>query len=183
MMMKSMTRIIAAGVVVFVAGCEVPAPTTDTTTPEITVIVSGGRGGNIFRSIDGELDAPDNCIKVPDTPTQLVMIVGDSGGVKFASIKAFSGPIVPGSVELIPRPPEASSRIRTERGGADNLDITLTPPAPGRVRVLATAVFEVDGGLPIGIRASAREYAGNEALLPLFSLEPRIAAQECRGDG
>ena len=181
-MMKSMTRIIAAGVVFFVAGCEVSAPTTDTTTPEITVIVSGGRGGNIFRSIDGELDAPDNCIKVPDTPTQLVMIVGDSGGVKFASINAFSGPIVPGSVELIPRPPEASFRIRTERG-ADFLDITLTPPAPGRVRTGATAVFEVDGELPKAISASARDYAGNVARLPQFNLHALNDVVLCRGDG
>ena len=171
-MMKSITLIIAAGVF-FVAGCIVPAPTKDTTSPEITVTVSRARGRNIFRSIDGVLEPGNNCIRVPDMPTQLILIAGDAGGVESVSLKAFPGRIVPESVEVAPRAPEGAFSIRSE-SGADILAITLTPPSPTTVRTAATAVLEVNGTLPIAITAWARDRAGGGA-------GARRACFACRG--
>jgi hypothetical protein len=166
--------------VVFV-GCIKPRPTTDTTDPEIVITVSRGRGGNIFRSVDGRYEAPNNCIKVPDMPTQLIMIAGDSGGVAFASVRAFGGRIVSESVEVAPRAPEASFSIRSE-SGSGILDVRLTPPSPGAVRTGASAVFEVDGSLPISITATAGDYAGNAGHLAQFEIRSLDDAVVCRGD-
>jgi hypothetical protein len=182
MTMKSMTRTIAACGVIFAAGCQVPAPIVDTTPPEITVLVSGAHGRNIFRSADGVLAAPDNCIKVSDMPTQLILIVGDAGGVDSASINAFAGTIVPASVDVAPRAPEGSFAIRSGSGG-DTLAITLTPPSPTTVRTAATAVFEVNGTLPMAITASARDRAGHAVELPQFDLRALDdTGVRCRGD-
>jgi hypothetical protein len=179
--MKSTTRIIAAGFVFFVAGCEVPAPTRDTTTPEVTVTVSGARGRNVFRSIDGKLGEKENCIKVPELPTQLILIAGDGGGVQSTSIRAFPAMIVPASVEISPRPPEGTFAIRSDSGG-DTLTITLvTTPSPTTVRTGATAILDVNGRLPIAIVASVRDRAGNVAELPQFDLRSMDDAVQCRG--
>lgn len=174
-------RLVAAGAAFLAGACEVPAPTADTTPPEITVIVSRGRGGNIFRSADGELEPGQDCIKVPDTPAQLSFIVGDAGGVQTAVLKAFPGPIVPGSVVVSPGAPVGSSSIRSERG-ADFLEITLTPPSPDTVMTGAAAVLEVDGDLPIAITASARDHAGNVADLSQLELRALNDAVICRGE-
>lgn len=181
-MSKNLTRMVLIGVVLFVTGCEVPAPSTrDTTPPEITVTVSRARGRNVFRSIDGKLDAPDNCIKVPELPTQLILIAGDAGGIESASIKAFPGTIVRESLEVSPRAPEGSFAVRTE-SGADILAITLTPPSPTTVRTGATAILEVNGRSPIAIVASARDRAGNVTELPQFDIRTPDSAVVCRGD-
>ena len=76
--MKRMTRAIGGGMVFLGAACTAPAPATDTTPPEITVTVSRARGRNVFRSIDGRSGPTDNCIIVPEIPTQLILIAGDS---------------------------------------------------------------------------------------------------------
>jgi hypothetical protein len=172
------TKTIASGFAFLVMGCEVPAPTIDTTPPEVTVTVSRARGPNVFRSIDGELGAKENCIKVPEMPTQLILIAGDAGGVDFATIAAV-GTIIPESVEFTPRPPEGSSSIRT--GTTQSLIITLTPPSPSTVRTGATAILEVDGRLPMPITASVRDRAGTLVQLPQFDLRSLEDAVQCRG--
>jgi hypothetical protein len=182
--MNEITRIVAAGTLFLVAGCEVPAPTTDTMTPTVSLIVSQGRGNKIFNSVDGDQNQSnpqDSCIKVPETPTQLIMFFGDQGGIQFATAKVFPGRIVPRSVEIGPSSPEATFSIRTERG-ADYLEIELTPPSPGTVRTGAIAIFEVDGELPISITGSARDYAGNVAALQQVDVRAMDDPVVCRGD-
>ena len=181
-MFRRMGLLVVAGLLLFTAGCITSESTSDTTDPEITITVLRGRGGNIYRSSDGELAPGDNCIKVPGTPVQLTMVVTDLGGVESASIQVFPGAIDPGSLEITPPAPESSYAIRTDRL-TQFLDINLTPPSAGTVRTGATAVLHVDGDLPIAIRAYARDYAGNEASLGQFDL--RAAADDvvlCRGD-
>jgi len=180
--MKNMARVIAAGVVFIVAGCVTPAPTTDTTVPEIIVIVAGGRAhDNMFRSFDGQLDLTDQCIKVPDMPTQIIMIAGDAGGIQVAHIKVLFGTIIPESVTVSPLTPETTYTLNSE-SGADSLHITLTPPAPGMVRTGVTAVFKVNGDLPIAITADASDYARNTASLPQFDLRSLDDVVTCRGN-
>lgn len=165
----------------FVSACATRVPTSDTTPPEITVTVSEGRGNKIFRSTDGEYPAGENCIKVPGTPTQLSVIFGDSGGVNIASIKVFPATIIPGSIEVTPASPEATYTIRTERR-ADMLDIDLEPASDGTVRTGATAVFEINGNLPIAVTASAADYSGNVSHLSQFDLRSLDDLVICRGD-
>jgi hypothetical protein len=178
-MIRSMTLIIAAVVFLF-AGCQVPAPTKDTTPPEVTVTVSRAHGRNIFRSIDGVQGKGNDCIIVRDMPTQLILIAGDAGGVASTSLRAFTGRIVPESLEVSPRPPEGSSSIRSEAVG-DTLTITLTPPSPTTVRTGATAVLEVNGPLPISIYAWVTDRAGHYVELPPFTLDSPANGVQCRG--
>lgn len=179
--MNSNMRMTAAWAIFLIAGCTTTAPTSDTMDPEVTVIVSEGRGGNIFRSRDGELPPTESCINVPDPPRQLILIAGDSGGVRSASIRVFPGTIDPDSVEVTPAAPEATFTIRTDRGG-DTLVINLTRPAPGMVRTGATAIIQVDGTLPMAITADAVDYAGNVAALPAVELRSPRDAVVCRGE-
>lgn len=172
---------LAACVVLLLAGCETPAPTSDADPPEITVTVARGRGDNIFRSEDGELATPDDCIKVPGTPVELVLIVGDSGGVQTAAISAFLGVIDPDSVEVTPAEPESSYSIGADRG-TETLEITLRPPTPDTVRTGATATLQVDGRLPVVIGAYARDQSGNTVELSPFELRTLDDAVICRGE-
>jgi len=165
----------------FVTACQVPRPTTDTTPPEVTVTVSRAHGPNIFRSIDGVLKSPNDCIIVREMPTQLILIGSDAGGVALVGLKALSGRIIPESVEVSPRAPEASYSISTE-SGADFLDITLTPPSPTTVRTGAVAVLEVNGSLPMAILAWVRDRAGHYVEFQ-FELRGPETATPCRGGG
>ena len=179
--MSSKTGMLAVAAIFLIAGCATTAPSSDTTNPEVTVIVSEGRGGNIFRSRDGELPPTQSCINVPEPPRQLILIAGDSGGVRSASIKVFPGTIDPDSVEVTPAAPEGTFAIRTERG-ADTLVITLTRTAPDVVRTGATAIIEVEGDLPMAITGHAEDWAGNVAVLPQFDLRSPDDAVVCRGE-
>ena len=181
MKIKYIACLIAAASLLFFAGCERPATTEDKTNPEITVFVSGARGRNYFRSIDGVMDPPDNCIIVRQMPTQLIMIAGDAGGIQLAGIKAFTGTISRDTVAITPAAPEGAFSITTDRG-ADTLEIRLTPPSPTTVRTGATAAFEVNGPLPMAITAWARDRAGNYAELPQFDLRSPETAANCRGE-
>lgn len=181
MRVKTLICLIAAVGSLSVAGCERPATTRDTTLPDITVIVSRAHGRNYFRTSDGVLKPPDNCIVVREMPTQLIMIAGDAGGLQLAAIKAFSGRITPESVAITPVAPEGSHVIRAE-GGAEILEIRLTPPSPTTVRTGATAFFEVNGALPMAITAWARDRAGNSVELAQFDLRGPETGALCRGN-
>ena len=176
--MKTMTRLIAACAICFVAACERPATTTDTTAPEITVTVSGVRGRNVFRSIDDNQGPVNDCIKVPDNRTQLILIAGDAGGIETVTLSAATpARIIPESLIVSPRAPEGSFSIRPE-----GLIITLTPPSPTTVRTGATAILEVEGVLPFGISAWARDRSGNTGVLPAFYLTALASPIQCRND-
>jgi len=178
-MMKMTIRVIASALLLLSLACERPRPTTpDTTPPEITVYVVGVRGRNFFRSIDGPQKTPNDCVKVPDGPQQLIMIAGDAGGLETVTLSAApSVRITPESVDVTPRPPEGSYSIRPE-----GLIITLTPPSPTTIRTGATASLEVNGTLPYGVSAWARDRAGNTAVLPSFYLTAERSPVVCRNN-
>lgn len=165
-MVKSIRLTIVAGAACLVAGCERPAPPTDSIPPTITVIVSSVRGRNIFRSTDGFRVGGENCIRVPDKRTQLILIAGDAGGLQSVLLSASgSGVIIPDSIEATPPPPEGTLDAR-----AEGMSITLTPPSPTTVRTGATAILEVEGTLPFGIIGWARDHSGNSANFDPFYL-------------
>lgn len=163
------------------AGCATHIPSSDTTPPEVTITVRDGRGDNVFKSADGEYAAGENCIKVPDTPTRLTAIAGDSGGVRILSIKVLPGNIVPESVEITPASPESSYSIRSEEG-VDILNITLEPSPEGIARTAITAVFDVSGELPSAVTASAGDHSGNVSHLPQFDIRELTDLTVCRGE-
>jgi hypothetical protein len=112
--MISQVRIpLTAGVVVLlIAACQVPVPTKDTTPPELSFTVSGARGRNLFRSIDGPQAPPNNCIRVTGTPIQLIAIAGDAGGIQRLQLSVNrEARIVPESVDVTPRAPEGRLRF------------------------------------------------------------------------
>ena len=69
--------------------------------------------------------------------------------------------------------------IGSESGG-DTLTITLTPPSPTTVRTGATAIFEINGRLPVAIVAQARDRAGNTTNLPQFDIRGPETGAVCR---
>lgn len=160
-------------------GCERPVPPTDSMVPEIIVFVAGVRGHNYFRTSDGP-EPKNNCVVVREMPTQLIMIAGDAGGIQSAGIRASTGTIARDTLAISPAAPESSFTITTD-GGADTLEITLTPPSPTTIRTGATASFEVSGSLPMGILAWARDRVGNYIELPQFELRSPETGMQCRG--
>jgi len=171
-----------AGVASLLPGCERTPPASDALPPEITVTVSQGRGGNVFRSRDGVLRTGEDCIGVPPPPVELALIVGDDGGVLEAGLRVTGGTIRRESIEVTPAAPEATVSVTADRG-SDLLRIQLTRPSPDTVRTGASAIVQIDGTLPIAVVASARDYAGHYEELPQFDLRALDDPTVCRGDG
>ncbi|MDZ7626921.1 MAG: hypothetical protein U5J99_00785 [Parvularculaceae bacterium] len=148
------------------AGCVTDAPTgPDSEPPTITVQVQNAVGGaKTFRSTDPASDA--TCVKVRGFPVDLVLSVADPGGVRLASLRVFPGAIDRASV-TVPTAPDISFTVTAARGG-ENLNLSLTPPAPGRVRtgVVATLKANGSGADPeFAIIADATDQAGNRAFV------------------
>jgi hypothetical protein len=171
-----------AGAVSLLPGCETRPPASDALPPEVTVTVSQGRGGNVFRSSDGVPPPGEDCIEVPPPPVGLALIVGDSGGVLEAGLRVTGGTIRRESIEVTPAAPEATVSVAADRG-SDLLRIQLTRPSPDTVRTGASAIVQVDGTLPISVVAWARDYAGNYGELAQVDLRLLGDPTVCRGDG
>ena len=180
-MRSELYGVVAVGMLILAAGCEVPRSDSDSESPLITITVSEGRGNPVYKSDESRTGPDDDCINVPSVPVELSMVVGDAGGVQSAWIKVFPATIDPSSVTVTPASPEGEYSITSERG-ADTLLINLTAPSETTVRTGATAVFTVNGSLPIAVQAYAIDFAGNRASLPQFDLRALTDAAICRGE-
>jgi hypothetical protein len=162
-------------------GCVTDAPTgPDTEPPTIVVQVQNAVGGaKTFRSTDPA--SPAACVLVRGFPAQLVLTVSDAGGVNRAELRVFPGTIDRGSLSL----PTAAdiSHVVTASLGGETLSVTLTRPAPGRVRTGVIATLKADGpssGAPdFAIRAEAADFAGNRAFLDQIDIRPADSPVIC----
>lgn len=165
-----MKRVILLAALAAAASCVTEEPAgPDTTRPEVTVQVRSVAGTRTYRSSDPARD--DLCAKFRAAPVDFTLTAGDAGGLARASFSVFPGTIVPGSVS-VPTAADISYEIQTTAPRSQTLVITLRRPEPGRVRTGVIAAFRATGiptalpgdtGLPISIRASATDFAGNRA--------------------
>jgi hypothetical protein len=168
------------------AACVRPGPPPDDTTPPQVTLQAMNRAGNpVFQS--DETPSPiDACVKFSTFPAAFTLSVGDPGGVRGAVFSlAAGGRIVPESVSVAPPAPESSWTLRRRSDGfAEDLIITLDPPAPGEVRtgLLVTLQVAEQGPIPYAILASGSDASGNRT--DLFQVDVRDGQSPvlCRGD-
>lgn len=165
------------------SGCIADAPTRpDTQRPEITLQVRGAVGGTrTFRSADPPSDA--NCALIRSTPVRLVVSANDPGGIRRVDLKVFPGTIDRASV-VVPTADDVSWRVDAEGPYAERLLVTLTPPAPGRVRTGIVATLDVSGPADrprdFAITAEASDVARNRVTLRQVSIWAAESGITCR---
>jgi hypothetical protein len=163
------------------AGCVTEAPTgPDAERPTVSVQVQNAVGGaKIFRSTDPATDSA--CVKVRSFPAKLVLSAGDAGGVNRVMLRVFPGTIDRGSI-LVPTSADISYTV-TPAGRGETLVISLTRPAPGRVRTGVVATLDAvgpDGALPdFAVTAEASDYAGNRAFVQQVDIRPADSPVIC----
>lgn len=164
-----------------VSSCVTDAPTgPDTERPTISVQVQNAVGGaRTFHSTDPASDSA--CVKVRAFPAKLVLSAGDAGGLNSVTLRVFPGSIDRTSVSL-PAVADISHTV-TPAARGETLIVTMTRPAPGRVRTGLVATLDANGpagDLPdFAIVAEASDYAGNRAFLQQVDIRPANSPVVC----
>jgi hypothetical protein len=181
--MRASLVVILVAVSLVLSGCIADAPTRpDTERPEVTLQVRGAVGGSrIFRSTDSPTVA--NCALIRSTPLRLVVSANDPGGIRRVYLKVFPGTIDRSSI-VVPTADDVSWRVDAEGPYAERLLVTLTPPAPGRVRTGIVATLNVSGPADrprdFAITAEASDVAGNRVTLRQVSIWAAESGLTCR---
>jgi len=169
----------AIAVATLLAGCVETAPGgADETPPDITLRVLNASGDAGFSTYEGPEAPIDACVFPRQFPANLIISVGDAGGISLVNVHVFPARIVPGSVSVGPSAPATSHEI-TATGGAADLTIRVATPGDGLVRTGVVTTLDVtDGGTgaigPTAITVDAVDVAGNAASLWQVDIQKEI---------
>jgi hypothetical protein len=165
------------------AGCIANAPPgPDRERPELSLQVRGAvNGTRTFRSSDPRTDSA--CALVHASPVRLVVSASDPGGVRRLALSVFSGTIDRSTI-VVPTADDVTYRVDADARFSETLVISLTPPAPGRVRTGIVATLDASGPAEtparFAIQVEASDVAGNRMSLEQVDIWPADSGIICR---